>query len=329
VIQLTGSELLDALRSPFAAEQLGCPSGEPVVVRLGGGTRPGPLPDIDHLIDAMASLPCVVIGIGDLTHPLRALVDVHAPDEAGLAPIVDGVCAHPQAAVALVVLLRGSERRTIGQGLVAESAAYSTLQAGPEFAAWRAAHAVRAPRPDDGPAVRVERDGEDVLIALSRPHVHNAFSAQMRDELLDALAAASAASGGRVLLVGDGPSFCSGGDLDEFGSRPDPATGHLVRLARSAGRAIAAISDRVTARLHGACLGAGIELPAFASRVVARPGTVIGLPEIELGLIPGAGGTVSLPRRIGRHRTAHLALTAERIDAATALEWGLVDEIVD
>lgn len=80
VIQLTGSELLDALRSPFAAEQLGCPSGEPVVVRLGGGTRPGPLPDIDHLIDAMASLPCVVIGIGDLTHPLRALVDVHAPD---------------------------------------------------------------------------------------------------------------------------------------------------------------------------------------------------------------------------------------------------------
>jgi enoyl-CoA hydratase/carnithine racemase len=60
---------------------------------------------------------------------------------------------------------------------------------------------------------------------------------------------------------------------------------------------------------------------------VARPDTVIGLPEVSLGLIPGAGGTVSLPRRIGRHRTAWLALTGRTIDAATARAWGLVDEI--
>jgi enoyl-CoA hydratase/carnithine racemase len=60
---------------------------------------------------------------------------------------------------------------------------------------------------------------------------------------------------------------------------------------------------------------------------VARPDTVIGLPEVAMGLIPGAGGTVSLPRRIGRHRTAWLALTGRTIDAPTAREWGLVDEI--
>jgi len=61
--------------------------------------------------------------------------------------------------------------------------------------------------------------------------------------------------------------------------------------------------------------------------VMARPDTVIGLPEVSLGLIPGAGGTVSLPRRVGRHRAAWLALTGRTIDAATALAWGLVDEL--
>ena len=87
------------------------------------------------------------------------------------------------------------------------------------------------------------------------------------------------------------------------------------------------LADRVTVELHGACFGSGIELPAFAGRVVAAPDTAIALPEIALGLIPGAGGTVSLPRRIGRRRTLLLALTGRTIDARTALEWGLVDEL--
>lgn len=74
-------------------------------------------------------------------------------------------------------------------------------------------------------------------------------------------------------------------------------------------------------------VGAGIELAAFADRIVADPATRISLPELTLGLLPGAGGTVSLPRRIGRQRTAYLALTGSVIDASTALAWGLVDEI--
>jgi enoyl-CoA hydratase/carnithine racemase len=76
-------------------------------------------------------------------------------------------------------------------------------------------------------------------------------------------------------------------------------------------------------------MGAGIELPAYAQRITAAPGTIISLPEIALGLVPGAGGTVSLPRRIGRQRTAWLGLTGARIDAVTALEWGLIDAIAD
>jgi enoyl-CoA hydratase/carnithine racemase len=74
-------------------------------------------------------------------------------------------------------------------------------------------------------------------------------------------------------------------------------------------------------------MGAGIELPAFADTVIAAEDTVIALPEVELGLIPGAGGTVSVTRRIGRHRTALLALSGMHLDPATAHALGLVDRL--
>ena len=88
------------------------------------------------------------------------------------------------------------------------------------------------------------------------------------------------------------------------------------------------MADRVEAHLHGVCFGAGIELTAFAGSIVAAPDTRIALPELSLGLVPGAGGTVSLPRRIGRHRTALLALTGIEVDADTAQGWGLIDRVV-
>ena len=118
-----------------------------------------------------------------------------------------------------------------------------------------------------------------------------------------------------------------GGDLDEFGEAADAGLAHASRLTRSAGAALHALRDRVEARLHGACVGAGIELPAFVNRVVARDDAFFQLPEVSMGLVPGAGGTASILPRIGRRRLAYMALTGVRIDAATALEWGLVDEI--
>jgi enoyl-CoA hydratase/carnithine racemase len=68
-------------------------------------------------------------------------------------------------------------------------------------------------------------------------------------------------------------------------------------------------------------------MAAYCGWVLAQPDTVFGLPELSLGLLPGAGGTVSITRRIGRWRTAYLVLSGRRIDAATALRWGLVDEL--
>jgi enoyl-CoA hydratase/carnithine racemase len=216
---------------------------------------------------------------------------------------------------------------TIAAGLEAESLVYSSLQAGPEFKAWRAATPVKPKQPNDEPAVLLERDGDQLLVTLNRPERRNALGVAIRDGLLDAFAVAHADPDLRVVVRGRGPSFCAGGDLDEFGTFPSPEEAHTIRLQTSIGAAIAAISERVTFYVHGACYGSGIELPAFASRVVAAPDTTIALPEIGLGLIPGAGGTVSMTNRIGRDRMLELGLSRLAIDADTALAWGLVDEI--
>jgi enoyl-CoA hydratase len=325
--RFTATEFAMALSGPEPADALGDPKGSVVVVAL--DERPEPGVTVPPL--ALATLPAVVVGTSASAVPAGAdLVDVVLPAEGDdLDATIGAVAANPLAAVALALVLRGSEARPVAEGLQLESAVYATLQAGPEFAAWRATHPVHPPRPEEGPAVAVRRDGDRLELVLNRPGVRNALDARMRDELVAGLAiAAGDATVAEVRVRGEGPAFCAGGDLDEFGSRPDVATAHLVRLTRSPARAMAAVADRVVAELHGSCVGSGIELPAFAARVVARPDTVVGLPEVSLGLIPGAGGTISLPRRVGRHRTAWLALTGRTIDAATALEWGLVDEIV-
>jgi hypothetical protein len=271
--------------------------------------------------------PAVVVGVAESTDDDRApTCDVVVRGEDELAAIESVAGAHPLAAAALTTLLRRSGGSVL-DGLVAESAVYSSLQAGPEFAAWRAAHPPRS-RGDDGERIRIDRDGPALTITLVRPDVRNALDRRMRDELVEAFQLVDAdPSITEVHLRGEGPAFCAGGDLDEFGTRPDPATAHLVRVLQSAGRAIEAVADRVVAHVHGACRGSGVELPAFAGRVLASRDTSFGLPEVSLGLIPGAGGTVSLPRRIGRHRTAWLALTGLAVDARTASAWGLVDSV--
>ena len=278
------------------------------------------------LTGALGALPCVVIAAGPNADSLAPLADVVVAD-ADLPAVLATVAACPQAATALAVLLRGSGQRGVADGLVAESTTYSTLQAGPEFARWRASRPVRQREEADRPAVRWERDGDTLRVTLQRPEVRNALSRRLRDDLFDALALAAADPHLRVELRGDGPCYSSGGDLDEFGTRPDPATAHLVRLSRSPAWLLSTIAERVTVHVHGACAGSGVELPAFAGQVIADRGTTFVLPEVSLGLVPGAGGTVSLPARVGRHRTALLALIGRPIDVASAKAWGLVDAV--
>jgi enoyl-CoA hydratase/carnithine racemase len=214
-------------------------------------------------------------------------------------------------------------------GVVTESLAYSTLQGGPEFARWLAERGP-ARLPDIADPVQAHRDGNTLRVAFNRPQRHNAFSTDARGALLEALAVAQLdPSVDEVVLTGNGPSFCSGGDLDEFGTLRDPASAHLARTRYSPALVLDALTARLgqacRAEVHGQVLGSGLEMAAFCGRMVCLPDVVFGLPELSLGLIPGAGGTVSVTRRIGRWRTAYLVLSGQTIDADTALAWGLVD----
>jgi enoyl-CoA hydratase/carnithine racemase len=178
--------------------------------------------------------------------------------------------------------------------------------------------------------VLIERDDGSMLVTLNRPARRNAYSRELRDALVEALLVpALDETIRRVVIAGAGPSFCSGGDLDEFGTAPDTATAHFIRTSGGAAGLLHRIADRAEVRVHGACVGAGIEISAFAGRVIARPGTTFRLPEVAMGLIPGAGGTVSIPRRIGPWRTLYLALSGTALDAETAARWGLVDQAAD
>lgn len=238
-------------------------------------------------------------------------------------------CAIRQgSAIALLKqLLSLSEDLTFDEAVVAESLAYSNLLGREEFASWRRAKPPRQ-RPDDGQRIGIRFDGDLLWIRLERIASRNAFDAAMRDEFAAALDfAASHPDEPSILVSGEGPDFSAGGDLDEFGTAEDLDAAHLIRVRQSIARRTHALRHRISFDLHGACIGAGIEIPAAASRVSARPDTFFRLPEIGMGLIPGAGGTVSIPRRIGRHRTAYMALTGTDIDVTTALSWGLVDEI--
>ncbi|MCQ9183674.1 enoyl-CoA hydratase/isomerase family protein [Streptomyces sp. IBSBF 2953] len=290
------------------------PSRETSCVRVAVAAQP---------VDAAGEFDLLLTSSPDPPRPWVGCLDPYATAQR----LREIVAARSDACLALVQVLRMGPGLTPADRLVVESLAYSALQAGAAFRSWLAGRRPHAARPSTEP-VLLDRDGDRLTVALNRPRVHNAFDAAMRDALCEALqVAVSDPTVTRVDLRGNGPSFCSGGDLAEFGSSSDPARAHRIRVHRSPAALLQRCAAEVTTHLHGACVGAGIELAAFAGRVTAAPGTVIRLPEISMGLIPGAGGTASLPTRIGRERTAYLALTGAALGAAEARRWGLIDEI--
>lgn len=335
---LTLSELRELALSPYAAEAASPLSGAPYrIVDLGASARSDTLEqaELENLAAWVRRQPCPVIAIADdsIEPRRREPFDVIAADEADARGLTRLIEQSPMAALILVQVLRTTEGIPIAQALTVESLAYSTLQSGPEFRRWlreQAPHLQRAGRGDRGPAVLIGRDGGHLRLTLNRPSRRNAVSVEMRDELVEALQLVLAdASIHAVEIRANGACFSIGGDLAEFGSAPDPATAHVVRSLRLPGALLAQCAARVHVHVHSACIGAGLEIPAFAARVSAAGNAFFQLPELRFGLIPGAGGCVSLPRRIGRQRTAYLAFSARRINAATALDWGLIDAIAE
>ncbi|MEM7141617.1 MAG: enoyl-CoA hydratase/isomerase family protein [Actinomycetota bacterium] len=315
VARWSAAEARAAIASADLDRRIGAAIGVPaVVVDLETGD------DGADIAAALAALP--VIGISTADHAAADWdLAEPSPDE-----VLDGVLATPLAAVTTAQTLRRTAALPTADGLFVESIAYATLQGGPEYGAWLATQGRRTRR-DDAPRVRVDDDAGTAVVTLTRGRLRNLLDARMRDELVDALRALALDPGRPIRLVGDGPGFCAGGDPAEFGSVSDSATAHLIRASANVAPHLVRVADRTEAIVHGPCIGAGVELAAFCSRVVARPDARFRLPETSMGLMPGAGGTVSIPRRIGRRRTLAWLLRGDEIDAASAFDWGLVDEI--
>ncbi|MBO9644827.1 MAG: enoyl-CoA hydratase/isomerase family protein, partial [Pseudacidovorax sp.] len=172
-------------------------------------------------------------------------------------------------------------------------------------------------------AVRHQIQGEILQITVDNPPV-NALSAAVRRGLLAAIEAADAEPRVKaVLIVGQGANFIAGADIREFGQTPQPPS-----LPEVCNR-IEACSKPVVAALRGAALGGGLEIAMAAHYRVALADAKLGLPEVQLGLMPGAGGTVRAPRLIGAEPALELMLSGRHIKAKEALSLGLVDRLAE
>ncbi|HUQ75928.1 MAG TPA: enoyl-CoA hydratase-related protein [Burkholderiales bacterium] len=174
--------------------------------------------------------------------------------------------------------------------------------------------------------VEFQRDGGIARIFLNRPQKVNALDSAM----LDALAAAFAKAGDEgvrvVVLAGRGNAFCGGADVRELEALDAESARAFITRVHRACEAARKLPVPVVARLHGAVIGAGLELAAACDLRIAATGTRFAMPEVRLG-IPSVVEAALLPRLMGAGRAAWLVLTGEPIDAARAYDWGLVEEV--
>ena len=169
-------------------------------------------------------------------------------------------------------------------------------------------------------AVSFEMRGDIAVLTIDNPPV-NAGSHAVRLGIVEGIKNAEKAGASGAVLLGAGRSFVAGSDLREFGQ--PLAKPELPDVITSIEKA----SFPVVAALHGVALGGGLELALGCDWRVAAPGTMVGLPEVSLGFVPGAGGTLRLPRLIGREKAMDLICRAARIPAEEAVELGLIDAL--
>jgi enoyl-CoA hydratase len=271
--------------------------------------------------------PFPLIGLGDPAHPAALGLDAIVESAVSAEALIRQITRAPRAAAVAIQLLRSLDGLPTMRALQLESMCYGLLQGSAEHAAWLAGRS--PPRHPAAPGrVVVERRDAELHVLLDRPTARNAIDRALRDQLYEAFTVAALDPQVRsIKLRAAGPVFSIGGDLEEFGTTRDPATAHLIRSSTLPAVPLARRADILEVHVQGACVGAGLEMAAFASRVTATSNAWFQLPELAMGLIPGAGGCVSVPRRIGRQRAALMILSGRRVNAATALHWGLIDAI--
>jgi len=181
------------------------------------------------------------------------------------------------------------------------------------------------------PAVLLHKEdgGRVAVVSLNRPRVLNAYGIEMRDALYEALLAVRDDPEVRVMVLrGNGPAFGSGGDLREFGSAPSPYAARSTRWRRDVWGALWSLPKITVAAVHGFVVGGGFEMALLCDHCIAARDARFRLPETGLGMIPGVGGTQTLPRLIGAGRAADLVLTGRWLDAGEARRLGIVARVV-
>ncbi len=171
-------------------------------------------------------------------------------------------------------------------------------------------------------SVRLEFDDDVALIRIDNPPV-NALSHHVRQGLLDGMTQAEESAATSIVVICDGRTFIAGADITEFSGPPQPPS------LQSAQDAMENCSKPVVAAVHGTALGGGLEVALCAHYRVGISSSQYGLPEVKLGLLPGAGGTQRLPRITGASRALEMMTSGDPISADEALACGLIDEIVD
>jgi 2-(1,2-epoxy-1,2-dihydrophenyl)acetyl-CoA isomerase len=177
------------------------------------------------------------------------------------------------------------------------------------------------------PFVRSERRDGVAVVTLDRPDRLNALSAEVLGELCEAFAAVDADGVPVAVLAAAGRHFCAGGDFAAMG-RPAPIQGYRdMAPFHQVVRVLSARQALLIAAVQGAALGAGLGLVLQADLVVAAPDARFGTAFAQAGLVPDTGVLHSLPRRVGVARAKELLLTGRKLEAAEALNWGLVNRI--
>ena len=166
-------------------------------------------------------------------------------------------------------------------------------------------------------------------LSLNRPRRRNAYSVQMRDDFAALLSAVADDPDARALLItGQGPAFCAGADLSEFGAAPSQAIARQARWQRDVWGQLIGLDKPIIVAVHGYCIGSGVEIMLLADVRIAAADTIFALPETRLGLIPAAGGTQTLPRNAGPSVALDLLLTGRRFNTNDALRYHLISRVV-
>lgn len=178
--------------------------------------------------------------------------------------------------------------------------------------------------------VLYEKNGPVAYMTLNRPKSLNAYSVQMRDDLYEVLGAIRDDDEVRVVIVkGSGDkAFCAGADLTEFLTAPSAIAARQIRFRRDLWRRFLSMPQPLIAAVHGYVLGSGMEIAASCDIRIASADAVFGLPEVKLGIIPGAGGTQTIPRIMGLSKSLEMLLTNRWIPTDEAYRFGLINQVV-